>query len=286
MVEAQQQGPTLRAQWLGQQLRELREATGRKLADAAEYIQRSPATLSRFEIADYPIRRGDLLALMDLYGVSDQRHREALIKLAEEVWRKGWWNGYADQMPGSVMDYTWLEDRAQAIRSLDLLAIPGILQTREYARALIAAMEPDVSTQQQESWVDFRANRQQVLVQNEPPYLSVVLDEALVRRKIGGGAVQREQLQHLLTMGKRAHIDIRLLPFDAGAHTGHEGAFTIVEMPEPYPNVVYVETPAGGIYVEAPHTDRFQRRYDTLQSLTLEPDESAELISAVAEDLQ
>lgn len=284
-MPAQQHEPTLRAQWLGQQLRELRESTGRKLSDAAEYLQRSSATISRFEIADYPVRRGDLLALMDLYGVSDERRRDALIKLAEEVWRKGWWNGYAEHIPGSVMDYSWLEDRASAIRSLDLVAIPGLLQTRDYAEAIITSMAPDAPAEERERWVQFRMTRQQVLDKDEPPRVAAVLDEALLRRTVGDPEVMRAQLGHLLEIARPPSIEIRVLPFSAGAHTGHEGAFTVVGMPEPYPDVVYVETPAGGIYVEAPDTDRFARAYDRLQEIALEPDQSAELISAIAEEL-
>lgn len=282
----QQHQPTLRAQWLGQQLRELRESTGRKLPDAAEYLQRSPATISRFETADYPVRRGDLLALMDLYGVSDERRREGLIKLAEEVWRKGWWNGYAEHIPGSLMDLSWLEDRATAIRSLDLVAIHGLQQTREYAEALIVAMSPEVLAEQRERWVEFRMNRQQVLAKEEAPDITAVLDEALLRRTVGGVDVMRAQLRHLLAMAEQPNVDLHVLPLRAGAHTGHEGPFAVMEMPEPYPDVVYVETPAGGIYVETPDTERFQRAYDRLQEKTFGPDQSAEMISAIAKDLE
>ncbi len=278
-------GPRLRALWLGQQMRELRESTGRSLQDAADYLHRSTATISRLETGDYPARRGDVLALMDLYGVSDERRRDGLIKLSEEVWRKGWWNGYTDQIPGSVIDYSWLEDRATAIRSLDLVVIPGILQTQGYAEALTATMEPDAPAEQRARWVEFRMARQHVLDKEDAPQLAVLLDEALLRRRIGGPEVMRAQLRHLAAMAERPNVEIRVLPFGVGAHTGHEGAFTLVEMPEPYPDVVYVETPAGAIFVEEPDTERFTKAYDRSWKASLGPKESVELISA-AEELQ
>src|SRR5262245_6216725 len=100
---------TLRAQWLGQELRELRAAKRLMLREAAAYLQRDPSTVSRFESGEYPIRRPDLMALMDLYGVADAARRDNLMKLSQEVWQKGWWDGYADDVTGSFVDYIWLE---------------------------------------------------------------------------------------------------------------------------------------------------------------------------------
>ncbi|MGH3971938.1 MAG: Scr1 family TA system antitoxin-like transcriptional regulator, partial [Pseudonocardiaceae bacterium] len=132
---------TLRAQWLGQSLRELRDASGMTLARAGEFLQRNAATVSRFESGEYPIRRPDLMALLDLYGVSDRRKRDGLLRLSEDVWQKGWWDGYEPDVERQFVDFVWLESRATAIRSFDPLVVTGLLQTREYAEAVITAAE-------------------------------------------------------------------------------------------------------------------------------------------------
>lgn len=130
-------GPTLRAQWLGQQLRALRESTGMTLRQAGDYLQRDPSMVSRFETAEYPIRRGDVLALLDLYGVSEERTRDGLLQLSDDVWRKGWWDDYASVVGRRYIDLVWLESRAQRLCTYEAMLVPGLLQTREYAETLI-----------------------------------------------------------------------------------------------------------------------------------------------------
>ena len=277
---------TLRAQWLGQQLRELREANGLTLSDAADYLQRNQATVGRFETAEYPIRRPDVMALLDLYGVSDGQQRTALMKLSEDVWQKGWWDGYADEVAGWFVDYVWVESRATEIRSFDDTLLPGLLQTPRYAEAAIRAADPEASADQVARWIELRMTRQQVLAGEDPPQLMAILDEALLHRLVGGPEVIREQLLHLVACANLSNIQMRLLPFRTGAHASPSGAFKLFTMADPYPEVAYAETPAGAIYVETPDTDRFEKTYDRMWKATLGAAESAELISATAEGLQ
>lgn len=279
-------GPTLRAQWLGQQLRDLREAAGLRLSDAGEYLQRSQGTVSRFESGDYPIRRGDMLALLDLYRVSEERRRNALMTLSEETWRKGWWDGYTDDVAGTVMDYVWVESRAHSIHTFGITPIPGLLQTKKYAETLIRTADPYASDKQLDRWVELRTGRQRVFEREDAPHVSVVLDEAGLRRQVGGREIMLAQLEHLLERARSSIVDLRVLPDTAGAHACPDGAFSLLEMPEPFPDVAYVETPAGGVYVEEPSTDRFAAMYDRLWETALGPAETAELISARAKELQ
>ena len=191
--------PTLRAQWLGQSLRQLRESTGMTLQQAAEFLQRNAATVSRFESGEYPIRRPDLMALLDLYGVSERRRRDGLLRLSEDVWQKGWWDGYAADVERQFVDFVWLESRATSIRAFDCIVLPGLLQTRDYAEAVITAADWQAEPEQVARWVQLRMDRQTVLHSAEPPRLSVIVDEPVLRRAVGGPGVLADQLTHLLT---------------------------------------------------------------------------------------
>jgi transcriptional regulator with XRE-family HTH domain len=276
---------TLRAQWLGQSLRELRDATGMTLAQAGEYLQRDASTVSRFESGEYPIRRPDLMALLDLYGVSDRRKRDGMLRLAEDVWQKGWWDGYEPDVERQFVDFVWLESRATAIRSFAPLVVTGLLQTREYAEAMITAAEWAAEPAQIARWVQLRMDRQAVLRQETPPQLSVIIDEFALRREVGGPGVLRDQLAHLLATAELPQVDLRVLPASLGAHASPNGSFLVFTIAEPDLDVGYTETLGGAVYVEPPDSERFVRVYDRLLNSALEPAESAKLIRAIGEDL-
>ncbi|MEU1737236.1 helix-turn-helix transcriptional regulator [Streptosporangium sp. NPDC020145] len=276
---------TLRSQWLGQQLRELREANGLILKDAAEYLQRDPATVSRFETGGYPIRRPDLLALLDLYGVADPRRREEFIRLSQEVWKKGWWDGYAGEVTGSLVDFVWLESRSREIRGFDGMTLPGLFQTPRYARVVISTVGDDADEAQIDRWVRFRMGRQKILDGDNPPRVMSIIDEAVLRREVGGRECQAEQLCHLADQAARPNVEIRVLPFSVGVHASAAGAFRIFTLGDGFPGVGYVETPKGAIYVESPDSESFVKMYEETLKLTLSPEKSVEFIIAIAEEL-
>jgi hypothetical protein len=261
----------------------LREAASLHLKDAGDYLQRDASTVSRFETGIYPARMPDVLALLDLYGVSDERRREGLLKLSRDAWQTGWWDGYATELAGGVIDYAWLESRAHEIRSFDTMSVPGLLQTPDYARAIITTADPDVETSQIERRIEFRLTRQQALERDEPLLVQAILDEAILRRVTGGRDVMRAQLTQLMELATRPGIDLRVLPFGSGAHASPAGPFSIFGMPEPYPDAVYVETAAGALYLEDGDAQRLMLKFDRIQAAALGPAQSAELISAVAE---
>lgn len=277
--------PSLRAQWLGHQLRDLREAAGLTLKDAGEYVQRDPSTVSRIEAGTVPARTADVLMLCNLYGVDDANRRDALEKLSRDVWRKGWWESYADYFTEGFIDHAWLEDRACAIRSFEALVLPGLLQTEEYARTMIRTVDPDASSAQVERWVDFRMQRQRVLAKDDPPRFEAVLDEPTLRRPVGGADVMCSQLNYVLECAKQDNVDIRVFPVRAGAHPGSYGAFTVYELPEPFPAVAYADTLAGTVYVESEDAQRFVSAYEQLYTGALGPEESRTLVSAAVADL-
>lgn len=279
-------GPTLRAQLLGEQLRELREQARLTLKDVAEYVQRDPSTVSRLESGVLPARVPEVLAYLDLCGVNDPRRRDALRRLSQDVFQKGWWDGYVDDVAGSLVDRIWLESRASAIHIFDVVVLPGLLQTRDYAQTVIRAADPDAPDAQIQRWVEVRMTRQQLLTKTEPVQLTAILDEAVLRRKVGGTATMRTQLDHLIAVAAKPNIEIMVLPAAAGAHASPDGAFEIFEMPEPYPDIGYLQTPAGEVCAEAAMAERLATAYDLLCEIALTHQDALTFIRETARDMQ
>ncbi|WHT19222.1 helix-turn-helix transcriptional regulator [Crossiella sp. CA-258035] len=278
-------GPTLRAQWLGKQLNELRSAAGMTLKQAGEYLQRDTSTVSRFESGEYPVRRPDLLALLDFYQVTSKRKREVLIALHEDAWQQGWWDDFADDVDQKLIDYVWLESRSTEIRSFDCTLLNGLLQTEDYARALISGASPTADQAQLDRWVELRMSRMALLDRPRPPKISVVMDEVLLHREVGGRQVLAGQLAHLVELAERPNIEIRLLRYSAGALPSQVVVpFKLLLAGEPYPAVGYIETLAGNLYVEPPKTQRFAEVYDQLVAAALGPEETIRVIARTAEE--
>ncbi len=283
---AKRPSPTLRAQWLGKRLRELRERSGMTLKQAGEYLQRNLSMVSRFETGEYPIRRGDVMALLDLYAVSDDGERAALLRLSEDIWRKDGWERFTGSVDRGLIDFPWLEARAERICSYDAMLLPGLLQTPEYAECLIRnAAEPTNTEEDIATWLEFRLARQRILSGDQPTRVAVVLDESVLRRRIGGRAVMRRQLAHLLELGRWRNVRLQVLPFAAGEHAGLDGTLTFFEMPGPYSHVAYLENLDGRLYLESTGAQRVCRAYDRVREAALGEKESAALIEAVAEEL-
>jgi transcriptional regulator with XRE-family HTH domain len=281
-------GVTLRAQWLGQILRSLREQRKLTLKDAAEYLQRTVSTVSRFESGIYPIRRVDVLGLMDLYHVQDKQQRDILTQLANDLWQTGWWEKYSedDNIWGSTIDLVWLESRAERLRSFSALTVHGLLQTADYARSLMRVVDPDVPDAEIERGVDLRLGRQRILErETNPVRMSVVFDEAALRRRIGGSDVMSAQLRHLLALNERGVISTQVIPFEVGAHASPEGTFTLIKMEDPFPEVAYVESRGGAMYLESDDADKLSEVNDQLQESALSAEKSAAFIAALEKDL-
>ncbi len=277
--------PTLRAQRLGQSLRELRDASKMTLVQAGEFLQRNAATVSRFESGEYPIRRPDLMALLDLYGVSERRKRDGLLRLSEDVWQKGWWDGYTEDVERQFVDFVWLESRATEIRVFESTLCPGLLQIRDYAEAVITAAEWEAEPEQITRRVQLRMDRQAALHRAEPPRFTAIVDEFALRREVGGSGVLADQLSHLLVCAELPQVDLRVLPSGIGAHASHRGSFQVVTTMEPDCDVGYAETVGGAVYVEPPDSERFIRVYDRLLDSALGPAESVERVRVIMEDL-
>lgn len=277
--------PTLRAQWLGKMLRELREQNGLKLTDAAEYLQRSFSAISKFESGALPVREPEVLALMDLYGVEGEQQRSALLKLANEISKTGWWEKYSSEVAGWFVDYMWLESRADRIQAFDVTPINGLVQTPAYAEALFRAANPHDSPAQIERGVELRMSRQKILEGENAVQLEIVMEEAALRRIVGGRTVMRDQYRHLLNRVEHPNIEIRVVPFEAGALVSPNGGFMLLHMSDPFSLIAYAVSPAGGFYMESDDALRQADSYDRLREMSLDPEDSVAFIAALERNL-
>ncbi len=282
---ATKRGPTLRSQWLGQQLRELREEVGLTLKDVASYVQRDPSSISRMESGVHPARVPEVLAYVDLCRVSDPDRRAALLKLAKDAWQTGWWDRYREGELESLMNLVWLEERAAEIRSFQALVIPGLLQTAPYAEAVMQASDHGRPKGDIDRWLGVRLARQRILERATPPRLHVVLDESVLHRLVGDHKIMFDQLLHLADVADRNDITVVVLPWAAGAHASPEGCFDVLVMGEPYSAVGYAETPCGAVFLERDDVDRLAERHARLSAAALCQADSVARIRDVAEQL-
>lgn len=278
---------TLRAQWLGDHLRELREQRELSLDLVATYLNRDRSALGRYERATWPIQRHDTHALLDLYGFHDATARQRLLAVADEVWRTDRWDRDSSEVDhASFIDLPWLESRAESICSYHCQVIPGLFQLPEYAELVIRCAEgPTAPATTIARGLARRMERQKLLERNSRPEIEAVIDETALRRQIGGPAVHRAQLAHLGALARRPGIELRVLPSRVALHPGLDGSFWLFRMPEPYPPVAYQENRAGHFFLETPKSDGYQDAYDRIREATLGPAESAELITFLGEDL-
>ncbi|GII78614.1 transcriptional regulator [Sphaerisporangium rufum] len=278
------QGPSVRRRRLAGQLRSLRERAGLTGDEVAQQVGWSASKLSRMETAHVGIRVKDLLILLDLYAVPDSK-RAALVTLARTARQRGWWDMY-DSIPTEYATYISLEAAASEIRRYDQTLVHGLLQTENYARAIIeSGLMSLVPRQEVERRVEIRLTRQELLRRATPVELRIVLDEAALRRVVGGPSVMREQCEYLLAAAERSNVAIQLLPNEVGAHPGAVGAFSILGFPgSGEADVVYVETMASSLYIEDDSDiHRYCMAFDRLRTMALGSDESLDMIGRIAD---
>lgn len=242
-------GPTAARLLVGAQLRTLREAANLTCEEVARTIHGSSSKISRLETGRTGFKLGDLAVLLSLYGVSEDESA-TLLALAKQANTPGWWHYFGDAVPGWFAPYLGLETSASVIRTHEIQFVPGLLQTRDYARAVMRLGYDDPSPDQVERRVAMRMRRQELLHRPNPPRLWAVIDEAALRRPIGGRAVMRAQLRHLISLSGLPHVSVQILPFSAGL-VAAAGAMTMLRFPEgELPDVVYLEQFAGARYLD------------------------------------
>jgi transcriptional regulator with XRE-family HTH domain len=278
--------PTVRRRRLAAELRRLREALGLTIDHVARELEMHPTTLSRIETGRRGILPRDLKPILAAYEITADRQEE-LLTLARQARQRGWWQSYGDVLPSEYSTLIGLEAEASEIRTYEHQLIPGLLQTEDYARAIIRAFRPSDPDEEIDRRVKVRMERQSRLSSDPALSLWVVLDEAVLRRPVSGPEAMRRQLQRLIEMADRPGITLQVLPFSAGEHPGMTSSFVILRFPEPSdPDVVYVENFTSGLYVEEQEEiDRYTLICSHLGAMALSPRESVRLIARVAAEL-
>ena len=252
MCAAQESGgQTVRRMQLGARLRTLRQAKGISREDAGYAIRGSESKISRMELGRVAFKERDVIDLLKLYGVEDEKEHARLIAMAREANTPGWWHAYGDVLTSWFQNYLDLEQSAELIRTYEVQFVPGLLQTDAYARAVIMLGHGTASRDEIDRRADLRMARKQLLTRPDGPRLWAVIDEAVLHRAIGGRAVLREQIEFLIEATRLRNVRLQVIPFHSGGHAASGGAFTILRFPHSdVPDVVYIEHLTSGLYLD------------------------------------
>ncbi|WBB58687.1 helix-turn-helix transcriptional regulator [Streptomyces sp. WMMC500] len=270
--------PTVRRRRLGQELRRLREQKNMTAEQVADRLLVSQSKISRLENGRRSISQRDVRDLCGVYEVEDERIVNSLMQMAKESRQQGWWNAFGD-VPYSV--YIGLETAAASLRIYQSLVVPGLLQTRAYAEAVIAGSSPEVTAADVEKRVNVRMRRQDRIKEAEQPLrLWAVFDEAALRRVVGNEHIMREQLDHLIEVSELPHVTVQVLPFETGAHPGVTGQYAILEFPEESDSsVIYLEGVTSDLYLEkSDDVHNYSMMYEHLRAQALNAEQTRKFI--------
>jgi transcriptional regulator with XRE-family HTH domain len=275
--------PTVLRRQLGAELRRMREDAHRTVADVAGELGWSESKLSRIETAHTGIRNADLERLLAAYG-ADEAARSKLSAMAGRSRQKAWWEAYGDALMDAYETYIGFEAEAVSISTYESQVVPGLLQTAEYASAIMQASFMDDPQDIFDRRVQVRMARQAVLTRDPPPRLRAILDEAVLRREVGGPDVLRRQMLRLIEVSEQPTITIQVLPFSVGAHPALDGSFILLEFAggsdQP---LVYSEGKTGGVFrSKSDDIGLYRRSFQALCASALSPEKSSDLISALA----
>ncbi|MBB5808732.1 transcriptional regulator with XRE-family HTH domain [Saccharothrix ecbatanensis] len=275
--------PTIRLRRLAGQLRRLRDGTGLRREDVEERTGINATTLYRIETARTRPQYRTLAALLKLYVVpSDEQER--LKSLYKQSANQGWIQPWHEDLREEYTAYISFEAGAYGVRNYSGQFVPGLLQTEDYARAVIRGVLHEATDEQVEDRVRTRIERQALLSNEKPLKLWVIIDEAALRRKVGGRHVMRTQLKHLVEAAKVPHVTIQVIPFSSGAHPGMPGEFIVMDFEDPLDtDLIHVDGQAGEIFLESDvDIKHFRAEFDHLVAVAKSPDDSVALITEIA----
>ncbi|GAB3969847.1 helix-turn-helix transcriptional regulator [Actinoallomurus acanthiterrae] len=284
MANAGASGPTALRILLGSELRRLREKAGVTSVAAAKAIGGSESKISRMELGRSGFKEADVAILLSVYGITDAEERDQLLTLARRANQPGWWHSYGDVLPSWFQSYIGLEQAASRIRTYEPQFVPGLLQTEDYAAAVISL--GDFAPEEVDRRVALRATRQRKF-RDGALRLWAVIDETALRRPVGGPEVLRGQLEYLMAAAKHPGLTLQVTPFAASAKHAAPGGFTIMRFADPQlPDVVYVEQLGNALYLDKREdVDRYTLAMDRLSVISATPDESVDIIGTILEGI-
>lgn len=279
--------PSVQKRQLGAELRRLRMARGLRLEDVAAHLGCSEGRVSRLETGNgrATLRPEELEKLCDLFQVTEERQRQMLLGMLSYALQPGWWDAYREVLPSGLEVYFGLETEAQAEHAWEPVLIHGLLQTADYARAVLSG-HPGNRLHDVAALVAARTKRQELLTREDrdPLELWAILDEQVIRRPVGGPDVMRAQILHLVEVAALPNVTLQIMPVAKGVHAGLGGAFSILDFQDSDP-VIYIDSPAGNLYMEKKSDVRhFGASFDLLKAEALDPDDSTALLQRVAEE--
>jgi transcriptional regulator with XRE-family HTH domain len=279
--------PTVRLRRLAAALRRLRANSGLTREEVEQETGVNPGTLYRLESARSRPQKRTLIALLNLYGVSEAGRAE-LLDLSKNADSQGWLRPYQADLPEDYAAYINFENEARSVRNYESLYIPGLLQTEDYARAASHGSAPTATTEEVENRVRARMERQERLTGEPPLGVWAIADEAAIRRQVGGPKVMHRQLAHLVDATRQPNVTLQVIPYDVGAHPGMPGSFIYMEFAESVdPDLVYVDTLAGDLFLESDDDLRlYGSMFDHLRAIALSPSKTKGLIADVMESLK
>ncbi|RKT82701.1 Helix-turn-helix domain-containing protein [Saccharopolyspora antimicrobica] len=280
-------GPNLRRRHLGRVLREIRQGQGKSLKEAATWSGLREGTISKMENGKQAIMPRNVRLLCQYYDVGSPR-ADLLVRLADEANQRGWWDFYSDTMPEWFEQFVGLESDATELWNYNPSVVDGLLQTSDYAEALIEASLPQSTDADLRRSVELRAARQSRLNRDShPTHLHVVLDEAVLHRVVGSTNVMRDQLEHLTEAASRPNITIQIMPFRAGAHPAMKGPFSLLRFPETLDmDAVYLENERGAIWLERPaDITHYTTVFKAMRQQALSPEETLDQVVNLAKSL-
>ena len=279
-------GPTVLRILLGAHLRRLRERAGISREDAGYHIRASGSKISRMELGRVSFKERDVTDLLTFYGVHHSEERDSLVQLTREANATPWWQKYQDATPDWFNLYVGLEEAAQLIRVYEVQFVPGLLQTEDYARAVVTQGAPGLEPEEVERRVALRLGRQKLLTKDSPPRLWAIVDEAALRRPMGGKDVLAGQIQRLMDLVSEPNITLQVMPFKYGGHAAEGGAFHIMRFPEAdLPDMVYVEYLTGALYIEKPEeVERYAAVMERLSVAGTSPERTREILAGLLKE--
>ena len=279
--------PTVRHKRLTAELRRLRAESGLTRDEVATRVDWHPTKVTRLETGQWTrLNLRDVRDLLDVYGVTDEAQRDALVQLARDARQRGWWHTYGDVIPSEYSHFIGLEAEAASVRTYQQVLVPGLLQTADYTAVVVRAFRPNDTDEDLERRVAVRRERQRRVLDDHTLELWAVLGEGVIRQFVGSPAVTAEQLRFLVQASELPNVQVQVLPFSAGEHGAMVGAFEILGFPEPVdPDVVYLENRASALFLEDPDDiAQYVQVFDYLRATALSPQASRAMLSTATEE--